>query len=1549
MLTDRDPNGGASGRTSRASNLSAMSRSTHKHSGGAGKHDLFSSVGPGVMSMLRTSTEMGNLAGLTGDMSGMGSLSRPPNRRNASSRLSNTSSMSGTSSRASHHHRQYPSSSSAARRSMTREPQYVADTLSPTLMNISGSPSLVPTHSMRSRDRDSGRSLSMTHAMQPTYRLSSNRSLGSLRGHDHLPRPNSPYHYPSRLRRPSHGPTSPALSDMTGVHPRRFHGPYGSRGQSHHPGQRQPYNPGQGQPYHPGQVRPRIPSDTSLGRQERMPNMSRRPSRNHPQAFYNAPRGDIPPVPPLFHHHMAVENARLAHRSAKSSFSSGYTNLRTDSDTPSSDAPSPPTPKGGLSMGVLINPTNNRMTIDTVTGVVKENLMSGPLYYDYSEQFEREEFTEPEVDPIPTGLTQRIKTIHEERGLVEPLSPGRVPRIEDIVDPVCSEVPGIVELPASPVARRITRDLILQALEPASTTDIEASNKSPAVGDDGGSAPLGHDGAVTGSGNDESSNSSLLPEDSKDHRHSILSQAGSSIMNSSTLEFAVRYSIPMATGTGLDTGPSPEDEGAPDSLSGPGASTEDGMSDLIGGYQHTELKQEEDVVPGHDAPAPPDEHGDSRRSKHVQKPSDEQSFKSCTDVPEPLSPERRSREQDAKSFKSCTDVSTEREVSMKKSDSVPSKTFKDLATPTRAVSLPPSRLPTSSLSTLDTPGRRPFSEMPLSSPAPAVIRKPHVPPRESSFSIAGGKFRTSSRPSMNQSSVSMSASSSTLSATQQPPSVPPRESSSSKEAQRSKDVAAYLMRRFMPANFAKGRKLIKEDDVTKCEGSDTPRSGELSQATLKSTDFGSPSQLSLEVIKTPEKVLTKQEAIAGKQKASPVFLKPRNSANVSDVSPTPVMHQHSFSSPVSGVPEASSVYSPQDSSLRPRVQSSPTGVPISPEQDRRDSQTTTHLVWHGRGSLNIPSASASAPHLPLSDAQDETTTDLRLSTFRYPGPPHYLPDLKEESHEDSSLNTSASNLKNSNFRFPFGVPSGALPGVRASVEDGFLFSRKSSVGSHRRSGAGPDGGLPSMNFSQMDLFERCNEALDLRGSRSMGGLRVDLLEVDEQRPASAEGMREKYRMSVVQKPGGEVHHTTIKDMFTLKRPYSPEDLKFKAEIDQLTIPSVGGLTQRISEIMPSLREYYKTGEAPEFPAEEIIMEHALEEIHEVGVPVQKRSSARLRPMPGSPNMVVIEDALYEELTGREKENGSPGSHGDGAAKLGTGEDKRVNGDNNLVLTPTRPITPVAELAVPSSAVLRPRSVSVGGYHDLRASVESTLSMRRSLRSFVSTPTTTDTRPWNSDKNYPWATSSIPSVDISLPLPTAIRHSPRPGPSHLRNTLSDASTATFTSTHTPTASPFGPTSGFDAQTRQAHRFSLFGCNSDVSHAAGERYPTSALTPPTAIFRDHLSASDTSDDEAELTTTRKSKFKLRKRFSSARAPDYSTLNVNVIPSHGSATSIQDEAHNFTATNRHTYREAEGMPAAKYHQHRLLALCRRWWHKGGDLIRSISSRRKESTATV
>jgi serine/arginine repetitive matrix protein 2 len=1572
MLTDRDPNGPVSGRTSRASNLSSRSRMSNVAAGG-GKHDVLASTA--ISSMLRTSTEMGNLVGMPGDsLSGM---PRAPQRRGASSRLSTASSLSNHSNHTSRQHRQWPSSSSAPRYSAMREamPTYTPDTLSPTMVDMPSS----PLRAMRSYDRHSHRTLSMTNSVQqPPYRLSGNRSLGSLRGEEPVPRPKSPYHgaYPTRLRRPSYRPASPTWSDRPGASSRRIPGFVGQA--QAYPGQSyQPPHPAQ--PYPHGQARLRIPSDTSLGHQEGAHGMPRRPSRAPSPIYYQGPRPDVPPMPPLHqYYHPAVENARM-NRSTKGSVSSRSSNRRTDSDTPSSDLPQPPTPRDGSSMAMLTHPHSQRKFRETVT----REVVSSPLYYDYSEQFEAGGFAQPESDAIRTGFVTRIKTVVEELEAVAPtLNINHTPGGQKSDEVVRSD--DVAELPASPVARRITRELILKGLQPASTVstaDVTTSAHEVTAQDDASSGQ--HDEAAM-SRPESDETTSMTSE----KRHSILSQADSSIVDSTTLKFAVRYSIPMMTGTGIATTSVHALETVPASpVAGSSEkTTSDGMSDLLAGYEHTDDKQEADVLPvalaaSDDNVAADDCSG--RKSSHAQKSSEAQSFKSCTDVPLTgvLEP---STDEDVKSMKSAPGILVDSETMAKESDARSFKTCKDTITPCRASSVPPSRLSSFVLANSGAPGQQPS----LPTPPSVILRKPLPQSRDSNLAVAASKFTASSKPSIKLGSASISGSSSTLNVVKQPPPVPPRESSASKEAQRSNAVGSFLMRHVVPARFSKGKKQLQEDASSIISGSEpsvcepvSERKGsnesvvvveqraDLNHALEAATRPQETTSAKKWPIAAPVEFYSSPMPTVSSAKTTPVLHqrwfsnppKPSQADTISDAS----LHQHSSSSPTIASPEASSVYSPQDVLSKTRAYTSPAGVPKSPEHNRRDSQTTTHLNWAGRKSHSLPSASVSEPHLPLPSLQEDTTTDLRLSSYRYNGPQHYLPDLKEESHEDSSLNTSASNLKNSHFRLQ--LQHGGGPGVRASVDDVVMFSRRSSAGSQRRSVVvGRAQALPSMEFSEGNLLERLNRAL---GSRSLGLLQPDVPQGEEEsreRSVSVGHVREKDHDPIVdldeaEKTEETTQLSTVIDRAQLKRPYSP---KIMAEIDQFTIPSVGPLTQRLTDIMPSealkesLKEYYKHEDlaAPgEFPEEEEIMEHALEEIHHVHPPSQKRSSARLRPFRNHSSLVPCDDDAYEVY--EQHENGVVvGDSGDGAAnsdhgEVGTHAEQR---DENVTHTQRRRLTPLAELEAPLPVLLRPRSNTVSGDPLSRRSVETDLSSRRSLRSFVSTPTATDTRPWNFDRNYPWAATTNHITDISLPQPAATRHSPHRGLSHLRNTFSDATSSTFTSARTPTASPFGTASSSNAK-RQSHRLSAFGRSGDQVHAVGERYPTSALSPPTAIFRDPSNC-DTSDDE-DFTTSRKTRLSFKRLSSRARnstltqpTPRVTRSKINPddlaspAPAHEhSSSTLQDtvgEARAFTS-NRHTYRDAEGMRPAVFHRQRLIRSIKRWWHKGGDLIRTFSRR--------
>jgi hypothetical protein len=1262
---------------------------------------------------------------------------------------------------------------------------------------------------------------------------------------------------------------------------------------------------------------------------------------------------------------------------------------------------SPPTPKDGTSMEVHHTLNGTQLIIDHLgpDGIVINDGVTGG-YYDGSEQFDREQFAELNADPVPTGFGSRIKSITEEYD-----SPEQMPEKSFLikrkvsVEVVRLEVPSIAELPASPVARRITRELIRKGLESASSSEnVGSSVKSRRHEKDDEATQSDDLPSATNSTTDELAEASLHPADQSDNRHSIMSKADSTAFNSSTLEFAVYHSIPAATNGGFQNDLAPEPHDSSNSPANPERSTDDGMSDVLAGYQGSDSKHETSAMSQSELTLKKernlDEHtGDSTEAdlklstpvarpkcNHVQKSSDEQSFKSCTDLPEAESgtpTPKAEKGQDGNSFRSGPEVLPGHNTYAQEPSAGSFATAKFAASPDRASSIPSSLLPSSHLGTLVmNRSRTNFEKLPSKPPATLLRKQPKVPDRESSFSIITSKLRASSKPSIKHGSLSVSESLSALSLPHLPPAIPLRESSTSKEAQRLQEVVSSLVR---SARFKRGPKRIVHDD--------TPATDGIGQSDCEST-HDTQSTSALVDVKTPEKALVRSDSVSPRTPRA-VSFDPRVNCNPSkDLGnkTIPAAHRQSYSSPSQVIPETSSVYSPQDTPQN-RVHPLPAGVPAATDPNRRDSQTTTHLDWHHHMAPVAPKglhetfprpANGVGPHLnplpPLTNIQEDTTTDLRLSGYVHPGyagPSRYLPDLKEESHEDSSLNTSASNLKNSNFRFPFGLASN----VRASGEDPINFSQRSSMASQRRSVVGSAGGsalaqahaLPSMRFSQMNLFDGLTNELGLRCSRSMEEVPnapQRLNEGSPPRPASADDV---LRLSLaelddMERSRGSMHPTTMMNLFAMHRARSPE---LMAEIEKLTIPEVGGLTQRFSEWFPGLRDYYNRGQDSEFPEEEALEKHALEEIQEIH-PAQKRSSARLRPLRGVSHMVVIDDDLYEDITGKEKEEGGPGHQGDGVAESGASGMASIaeQGEDLTNAATRRNTSPFPELQIPSPVVLRPRSHTVDP-QGFRTSGDSALSSRRSLRSFVSSPTTTETRPWNSDKNYPWATATNPAIDISLPPPTATRHSPRPGPSNLRNRLSDASTASsFSTAQTATTSPFGSPPDSNSHARQ-HRFSAFGRSGSQAHAVGERYPTSALSPPTAIFRDHLSASDISDDE-HYDTTHKTRLSIRKRFSSTRNVtldgnsrvtrskiDPQELASPESTKQSTASFLRDracEAQAFTATaNRHTFCDAEGMKPVAYRKHRIIARFKKWWQQGNNFVRHLSRRNTSESTTL
>ncbi|KAF2501419.1 hypothetical protein BU16DRAFT_198870 [Lophium mytilinum] len=1495
-LTERDPN--ISGRNSRASNISGSSKGYQKTN--IARSDLLSAA-PGVMSMLRTSTELGDIGTLTFDSSHLPSMPRQQRRSGTTSRMSTGSSHS-QGSRRTPNHNAWPSGSSNPRGSLTTEtniPQFLPDTLSPTLMNIPGVSPLVP-HSRLSRD---GRSFSLTHVSQPSYALSSHRSYTSLRNHDSSLRPRSPYRYPTRLRHPTYRPGSPALSDVTGVHPRRVHG----------------------HPYGPRKRNPSLQSNHSDDR-IRMPHYRAR-SRSNASSSGNAP---------LF-----IEQVRRVRTPALGSNSSRSTNPHTDSEAPSSDSPSsfPPTPKDGSSMEVLLSPTSTSVLVNQLQESVKAETSRGPLYYDYSEQFDRDALCEPEPEAIPMGFVHRIKTILEERGANEttlPQSNLEAQKAQKSVEPPVLE---LVELPASPVARRITRHMVLAALEPGSTTDDMTT--LPAV-----AKPLNRASIHGGEELDESCTVtvdppvSLIPDQEKSP--SVISESSSrkseASAPNSTIDFALLYSK-------MD-----EDE---------------------------ELTQQGDAenVPKDDIEGRADKRP-SIKTGHSSKFSDAKSFKSCKE-----SDAKSSKESDGKSFKTAKDtVTPDRGTS-----SVPVMGSKPFEKSSSRLSLRPGSASVLASSVVDNvpqlPSVIPHRESSSSKEAQrsqAVadflmrLSRPRMFSRHSAKDDFSEK-KTSKVDGSSKDKTSEKRASRVASLVEEEKAESRRsvkiESITEEESSEKKPAGVESTLRNSASENRRSRShSLSRDHITERRVSRVESFQNVHTHLKKST--GGQSMLSIDSFKkhhTRLKSLAKGELAhresVGEERATSLEMQ---ISELEDI-PAPTFsareHRTPFDSPsvyVTDAPTPTFSEGPQHLSAR-----------YSAPHDNayRDSNTTTHLVWNARKTqfpIPIEALNANVGHRR---SEDDSTTDLRLSAFRYPAA--YLPDVKEDLHEDSSVNTSASNMKSAALRHPLG----RLPSMRASMDECRVLKHP-SINSFRKGALARTRNLPSLNFSQMDLFAKLNEALDTGAGASKS---MDYAEEYRELFLSPLGesnssgeIREKYKslfggLDEYLKSADIQPDTPIFDFVashqsnlvfeTSHQPLSNEE--FIAEIDNLTIPTLGGLTQRLSEFLPSFKRYYQ-GDDQGSNTENPVFEHALEQLSEVGLDVPPlntvRSSARLRPMPGHQQLLVMEDGLYEKLAAKEAPKEEPVEAEEQARSSSESIRSKASSHRNSK-------TPLAELEAPMPLLLRTRSLSLGGFDDFRASFESTL-RRRSLRSLVSSPT--ETRPWNLDKNYPWA-DTIPPIDISLPSPTPARDAARPGPSRLRR-MSGSSDETHTDSEAeelPAASavedttcedPFRHARKFSKQSvvgSISRRIGLFDNNGyptgpdslrndDRSVDPGDRYPTTGLTPPSAFNVDEVNSffSDDSSHRNHVGIFRKRLTHLRsKRPLATRS--HSAVGTRSLPDADVGPSGSQSGSDSEESSLHTFDGTVGMSKIEFRARKVVERIKTMWFKSGDLFRNLSVR--------
>jgi hypothetical protein len=679
----------------------------------------------------------------------------------------------------------------------------------------------------------------------------------------------------------------------------------------------------------------------------------------------------------------------------------------------------------------------------------------------------------------------------------------------------------------------------------------------------------------------------------------------------------------------------------------------------------------------------------------------------------------------------------------------------------------------------------------------------------------------------------------------------------------------------------------------------------------------------------------------------------------------------------------------------------------------RESVSTTHLstLWTFRKPVPMHAASpASSREADRSKepTTENTTTELRFSALH---PTGQLADIKEAP----SLENSQADLRRSTFKFPMpatNIPKAPIDRIRRSVD---VTSKRNSV---------PDSvvraetrslydtrAIPSLNFSQINLFSKLNEALDQRRRSSLDTFPRFFEDTQEhmRTPGVRDSgvIREKYRSLFSSLDDSETHldgisgrveeldmqeevalgepqgapHDSPDDAeanttvgFPTLRPLSPDELI--DEVNRISVPSITALTNRLSEILPSLKRYY-AGKGTQAIVDPV--ESTITEIRSLGnnvTPVHGHTGQDSVDGWRSDNPRVVEDVT--EASELEANIAMP------PPELRPHTPRRSASHPGLS-------TPLAELEPPSPAVLRARSLSDSGVvdtqmHNLRAS-HAALSSRRSFAG--SSPA--ESRPWNLEASYPWA-NSVPQIDISLP-PTTFRREVVQQPSKLRLRISEDSDdthrerstakelATATSPMTPMMDYTDTTQStqdtFSNQTkRKMSRRSILGSltrkirlgggpgptvnNSgyptgpNIFHGEeravdpGDRYPTTGLLQPSTFNLEEV-RSFFSDDSSHLERQYHG-GSFRKRLTQLKSKIPPVTRTQSALEHRNPAADRSESffgvsqRSVTGGSMRMYPDGTmGMSRAEFIRKKISERLKSVWYRGTEIFRTMSVRKK------
>ncbi|KAJ9620935.1 hypothetical protein H2203_007521 [Taxawa tesnikishii (nom. ined.)] len=680
----------------------------------------------------------------------------------------------------------------------------------------------------------------------------------------------------------------------------------------------------------------------------------------------------------------------------------------------------------------------------------------------------------------------------------------------------------------------------------------------------------------------------------------------------------------------------------------------------------------------------------------------------------------------------------------------------------------------------------------------------------------------------------------------------------------------------------------------------------------------------------------------------------------------------------------------------------------------------------------------------------QSTIDLRFSN-RYRSPQR-LPGVKEDSQED--MRTSNPDIRGSGISFTLPHTLATRVG-QERFKESRDFSKPDRPGSQvQRRGMtlSEMRNLPSLNFSRMDLIDKLNQALEVRPtgsfdmirsrdfsgmyhpspqhSRSMEALRErytsffkkpDEFEVpisepenedeDDEKKATEDAASSEERPSKGDEPAKdeevdeEIKRPRAASVKS-KRPLSAEELLTVAtEVNRLSIPSVSGLTERLSELLPSIKHLHLDSKIGDDEA----VEHTIEEIHHLGerpeVPhraerpetmFSARSSVGLRMMAAAADKIVTngthDSTILDKDSRLMKELPPLPENADSISAVGSIEARNSTTSN-------RPVSPISEPEAPAPVLLRKMSIKYINDGDLLKvpqSIKPTAGLKHKRSLVISSPSS---RPWNLEESYPWSGTKMDiGIDINFPPPVHHRDSMAserpPGARKLSSDTTQEKEDTITTLTKRLQSPSllsqstttrdVTKDSFTGHERTTTKRSLFGSitrkirlgsssprnnrNRMTENSAypispdllsledpvdpGDRYPTSALrSPGTAV--NHLEdvrsffSDDSSDRTGDANAKRTSFRKHLTQLASKRRPSHTAHSIDI----DGTRSLDHRAHRGEVSTMDsrvgapssaaTFDGAVGLGKMEFRVKRVAERLRHLWERGGELFRSLSGR--------